>query len=79
MADKSNRGLGSPKMDPAKKAEIQSKGGKVSPQNFANRPTEEVQAIGRKGGQASPGNFRNNRRRAAEAGRKGGLSRENNE
>jgi general stress protein YciG len=32
------RGLGSPNMDEEKKREIRSKGGKMSPGNFANDP-----------------------------------------
>ena len=71
MADTSNRGLGSPNMDENKKREIQSKGGRASPQNFANNPDLASQA-GKKGGQASGGNFKNDPGRASTAGKKGG-------
>jgi general stress protein YciG len=49
MGDTDNRGLGSDKMSEAKKKQIQSAGGKASPQNFAKNKDLASQA-GQEGG-----------------------------
>jgi len=45
-------------MDPQKKKNIQSLGGKSSPGNFKNRTREELIEIARKGGRSSHGGGR---------------------
>ena len=83
MTDNSNKGLGSDKIDPQTKHNIQSKGGQVSSSQ------QDMSKLGEKGGKAaqesghaheltqeerseggsnSGGNFKNNPDRAAEAG-----------
>jgi general stress protein YciG len=52
MADTSNRGLGSDKMDPQTKHDIQSQGGQASGGNFANDPQKASEA-GEKGGRSA--------------------------
>ena len=54
----------------------------TSKRGFASMSPEKQRAIASKGGKASGGNFANNRKRASEAGRRGGEnshgSRRNN-
>ena len=47
---------------------------RTSNRGFASMDEKRQREIASKGGQASGGNFKNDRRRAAEAGRKGGQS-----
>lgn len=47
MTDTSNRGLGSDKIDPMKKKDIQSKGGQASSSR------QDMSSLGQKGGQAA--------------------------
>jgi uncharacterized protein len=46
--------------------------GNTSKRGFASMDKEKQRAIAAKGGQMSGGNFARNRKRASEAGRKGG-------
>ena len=72
--DTSNRGLGSPNMDPDTKHDIQSKGGTASSQK------QDMSELGRMGGQSqgawnNPGNFANRSPEDVEdAARKGGRA-----
>ena len=56
---------------------------KTSKRGFASMDPEKQRAIASKGGKASGGNFARNRKRASEAGRRGGEnshgSRDNNQ
>ena len=54
---------------PTKKTDASSKRG------FASMDKEQQREIAAKGGRESGGNFENDRKRAAEAGRKGGEAR----
>ena len=48
--------------------------GNTSKRGFASMDENKQREIASKGGKASGGNFKNDRKRASEAGRKGGSS-----